>query len=63
MMDSYDGAELCELMGIFTQSVLQGIINKEAMGLYRDDELVVLKKWSKFYVTGQKVDKIGKKII
>ena len=57
-MGSYDRAELCELIVIFTQSVLQGTINKEAMGLYRDDELIVLNK-----VTSQKTDKIRKKII
>ena len=44
MMGSYDGAELCELIGIFAQSVLQNMINKEAMDLYRDDELIVLNK-------------------
>ena len=43
-MGSYDGAELCELIGIFTQSALQDIIRKEAMGLYRDDGLIVLSK-------------------
>ena len=57
-MGSYDGAELCELIGIFTQSVLKDIINKEAMGLYRDDGFIVLNK-----VTSQKTDKIRKKII
>ena len=41
---SYDEAELCELIGIFTQSVLQDITNKEAMSLYRDDGLMVLSK-------------------
>ena len=43
-MGSYDGAELCELIGIFTQSALQDLIRKEAMGLYRDDGLIVLSK-------------------
>ena len=57
-MGSYDGAELCELIGIFTQSVLQDVINKEGMGLYRDDGLIVLNK-----VTSQNTDKIRKKII
>ena len=57
-MGSYDGTELCELIGIFTQSVLQDIINKEVMGLYRDDGLIVLKK-----ETSRKTDKIRKKII
>ena len=36
---SYDGAELRKLIRIFTQSVLQDIINKDAMGLYRDLEI------------------------
>ena len=57
-MGSYDGVELCRLIGIFTQSVLQDIINKEAKGLYRDDGLIVFNK-----VTSQKTDKIRKKII
>ena len=57
-MGSYDGAELCELIGIFTQSVLKDIINKEVMDLSTDDGLIVLNK-----VTSQKTDKIRKKII
>ena len=57
-MGSYHGAELCELSGIFTQSVLQDIINKEEMGLYRDDGLIVLNK-----VTSQNTDKFRKKTI
>ena len=57
-MGSYDGAELWEVVGIFTQSVLQDIINKEAMGLYRDDGLIILNK-----VASQNTDKIRKKII
>ena len=44
--------------GIFMQSVLQDIINKEAIGLYRDDGLIVLNK-----VTSQNTEKIRKKII
>lgn len=56
-MGSYDGAEICELIGIFTQSVLQDIINKKQMGLLRDDELIVLSK-----ATSQKKDNIRKKI-
>ena len=51
-MGSYHSAELCELSRIFTQSILQDIINKEAMGLYRDDGLIVLNK-----VTSQNTDK------
>ena len=51
------GAELCELNGIFMQSVLQDIINKEAMGLYWDDGRIVLNN-----ITSEKTDKIRKKI-
>ena len=57
-MGSYYGAELCKLIGIFMQSVLKDIINKETKGLHTDDGLIVLNK-----VTSQKTDKIGKKII
>ena len=57
-MGSYHGAELCELSGIFTQSVLQDIINKEAIGLYRDDGLIVLNE-----VISQNTDKFRKKTI
>ena len=57
-MGSYDEGELYELIGIFTQSVLKDIKNKEVMGLYRDDGHKVLNK-----VTSQKTDKIRKKII
>ena len=57
-MGSYDGAELCKLIGFFTQSALQDIIKKEAMGLYIDDGLIVLSK-----VTSQNKDKIRKKTI
>ena len=57
-MGSYDGVELCELIGIFTQLVSKDIINKEGMGLYKDDGLINLNK-----VTSQKTDKIRKKIM
>ena len=49
----------CELIGIFAQSVLQNMINKEAMDLCRDDELIVLNKVG----SQKKPDKIRKKII
>ena len=57
-MGSYDEGELYELIGIFTQSVLKDIKNKEVMGLYRDDGHIVLNKG-----TSQKTDKIRKKLI
>ena len=56
-MGSYVVAKLYELIGIFTQSVLQDIINKEAMGLKRDDGITVFNK-----VSSQKTNKIRNKI-
>ena len=42
-MGSYDGAEVCELVGTFILSKLGNIIGKKNTGLYRDDGLAVLK--------------------
>ena len=42
-MDSYDGAEVCELVGMFILSKLGNIICEKNTGLYRDDVLVVLR--------------------
>ena len=42
-MGSFDGAEICELIGIYIQSILAKIISKSDMGLYRDDGLIDLK--------------------
>ena len=36
-MGSYDGAELCEIIGIYIQSLLINILSNDNMGLYRDD--------------------------
>ena len=57
-MGSYDGAEVCELIGIYIQSLLTNILSKDKMGLYRDDGLFILRKINK-----QQADKIRKKII
>ena len=40
------GAELCELIGIFMLSLLSKHINKNHIGLYRDDGLAILKNTS-----------------
>ena len=42
-MGSYDGAEVCELVGTFILSKLENVIDKKNPGLYRDDVLVVLR--------------------
>ncbi len=37
-MGSYDGAEICELVGLFISNKLGQKFGKENIGLYRDDE-------------------------
>ena len=38
----YEGAEICELVGIFTLNKVSNIIDKNSIGLYRDDGLGLL---------------------
>ena len=57
-MGSYDGAELCELFGIYIQSLSTNIVSKDNMGLYRDDGLFILHKINK-----QQTDRVRKKMI
>ena len=42
-MGSFDGAELCELVGLFLLNELSQIFDKDHVGLYRDDGLMLLK--------------------
>ena len=42
-MGSYDGAELCELVGAFMLSEISEVIDKKDIGLYRDDGLGVMR--------------------
>ena len=58
MMGSYDGAELCELIRIYIQSLLTNRFSKDNMGLYRDDGLFILRNINK-----QQTDRVQKKII
>jgi hypothetical protein len=46
-MGSYDGAEICELVGIFILYNLSQIANKCDIGLYRDDGLMLLRNSTK----------------
>lgn len=41
-MGSYDGAETCELVGIYILSNLSTILDENAYGLCRDGRLLVL---------------------
>ena len=39
---SYDGAELCELIGIYIHFLLESALKKNQMGLFQDDGLIIL---------------------
>ena len=45
-MGCYDGAEICESVGIYIQSKLCKLMNKKDFGLYRNDELGILRNTS-----------------
>ena len=45
-MGSYDGAEVCELVGMFLLNELSKKYNKTDIGLYRDDGLAIFKNTS-----------------
>ena len=56
-MGSYDGAEICELVGIYILNILADKYDKNNIGLYWDDGLAAFKNTS-----GSKADKIKKGI-
>ena len=56
-MGSYDGAELCELTGLYILSVLSSEFGKEKIGLYRDDGLSCFQN-----MTGPQAERVKKKI-
>ena len=57
-MGSYDGAELCEFIGIYLLSQLCTIISKNNCGVYRDNGLMIQE-----YINGQQIDQLREKII
>ena len=57
-MGSFDGAEVCELVGIFLLHQLSSILEKNEVGLYRDDGLAILRNAS-----GPYADSVRKKLI
>ena len=54
-MGSYDGAEVCELVGLFILCGLGNTYGKECIGLYRDDGLAVFK-----IISGTLAEELGK---
>ena len=57
-MGSFDDAEICELVGIHTLSLLSNKLGKQSTSLYRGDGLVLLRNTSK-----QKAERIRKDMI
>ena len=57
-MGSFDGAEVCELVGLFLLQKLQLLLGRGNVGLYRDDGLAALKNQS-----GPHSERIRKKLI
>ena len=53
----YDGAEVCELVGVFILYQLSRKYNKSNIGLYKDHGVAVFKN-----ITGHKQKKLGKNI-
>ena len=41
-MGSYDGAEVCEIVGLFILDMLSKLFEKNSIGLYRDNGLSFL---------------------
>ena len=56
-MGRFDGAEVCELVGIYILCFLAKLINKKNCDLYRDDGRLILR-----YVNGEQIDWIHKNI-
>ena len=57
-MGCYDGAEVCEMVGIFMLNKLSELLSRDKLGLYRDDGLGMLKDNS-----GREADTTRKLII
>ena len=56
-MGSYDGAEICDLVGLFILNTLSQEHGNEGIGLYRDDGLAAFKN-----ISGSRADRIRKNI-
>ena len=54
-MGAFDGAEVCELVGLYLLSILTTKCNKDNIGLYRDDGLAVFKD-----ISGPQSEKLKK---
>ena len=52
-MGSFDGAEVCELVGIYILCFLAKLVNKNDSSLHSDDGLLIL--WN---ANGQQIDRM-----
>ena len=57
-MGSFDGTEICELLGFYLLDTLSSLIGRENAGLYRDDGLTAINNSS-----GPVLNKMRKNII
>ena len=57
-MGSFDGAEICEIVGLYLLDKLSNLLGKENVGLYRDDGLAAINSCS-----GPVLDRTRKNII
>ena len=56
-MGSFDGAEICELVGLYILEKLSAILGKSQVGLYRDDGLAIVTN-----ANGPKMDNLRKQV-
>ena len=57
-MGSFDGAEICEIVGLYLLNKLSDLLGKENVGLYRNDGLAAINSCS-----GVILDRTRKSII
>lgn len=56
-MGSFDGAEICELIGLYMLNLMEDILGDDHYGLYRDDGLIAARR------TSRQIDVLRKAII
>ena len=57
-MGCYDGAEVCETVESYMVNLLRNILDKNLVGLYRDDDLAIVRNLS-----GSEIERKRKAII
>ena len=57
-MGSFEGSEVCELVGLYLLSKISALTDSDNVGLYKDDELAVIHN-----TNGPKLDRLRKNVI